>query len=208
MSSLLITSYEFAVSFIPFMIINILFHFRHKNQGICVPELYCATAVIFEIYLIAVFHFTGAGTLYDILMNKMRFNKEYVNFIPFSRDIDITAYLQNILLFMPFGFLMPFICNKKSDLISILYTGFGFSLLIETSQLLNIRRTDIDDLILNTLGTVIGFSLYKLFSKIIKFRHDYQSFSYTELLILITVTFFGRFLLFNETGMAKLIYKF
>ena len=32
-------------------------------------------------------------------------------------------------------------------------TGFGFSLLIELSQLLNNRRTDVDDLILNTRGS-------------------------------------------------------
>ncbi|MDE8707787.1 VanZ family protein [[Ruminococcus] torques] len=34
---------------------------------------------------------------------------------------------------------------------------FSFSILIEISQLLNNRRTDIDDLIMNTLGSIIGF---------------------------------------------------
>ena len=37
------------------------------------------------------------------------------------------------------------------------------SLLVEVSQLLNNRRTDIDDFILNTAGTIVGFILYKLF---------------------------------------------
>ncbi len=208
MENLIITAYEFSVSLIPFLIIMILFQYQHKKQGIFIPKLYCATTVIFEVYMIAVFHFTGVGTLYDILMNKMQFTKEYVNFIPFSRDIDVIAYLQNILLFMPFGFLMPFICNKKAGFTCILYTGFGFSLLIEISQLLNSRRTDIDDLILNTLGAVTGFILYSLFTKIIKSKSNYQSFSYIELLILIAVTFIGRFLLFNEISIAKLIYKF
>ena len=148
------------------------------------------------------------GTLYDGLLYKLEIKQGQLNFVPFSQSIDIVAYLQNVMLFMPFGFLMPFICNKKADFISILYTGFGFSLLIEISQLLNNRRTDIDDLILNTLGAVFGFVLYKFFVNIIKTKSNQQTFSYIELLILIAVTFIGRFLLFNETGMAKLIYKF
>ncbi|HBT95229.1 MAG TPA: hypothetical protein DEB24_03600 [Coriobacteriia bacterium] len=38
----------------------------------------------------------------------------------------------------------------------------GLSLLIELSQLLNNRLTDIDDLIINTVGALIGFLLCRI----------------------------------------------
>lgn len=43
--------------------------------------------------------------------------------------------------------------------------GFMLSLIIEIFQLLNVRATDIDDLLMNTLGAVIGFIIYSLLLK-------------------------------------------
>ncbi|MDE7105480.1 MAG: VanZ family protein, partial [Ruminococcus sp.] len=157
MDSLIITAYEISASFIQFIIIMIFLNYQHKKQGICVSKMYCGIMTVFAVYIIAVFHFTSTGTLYDALLYKLELKQGQLNFIPFSNDIDITAYLQNILLFIPFGFLLPFICKQKVNIINILSTAFTFSLLIEVSQLLNNRRTDIDDLILNTFGAVIGF---------------------------------------------------
>lgn len=208
MDSLIITAYEFSTSFIPFIIIMIFLNYQHKKQEICVSKMYCGIMTVFAIYIIAVFHFTSAGTLYDALLYKLERKQGQLNFIPFSNDIDITAYLQNILLFIPFGFLVPFICKQNVNIINILSTAFTFSLLIEVSQLLNNRRTDIDDLILNTFGAVIGFILYKFFIRITKFKLNHQSTQYNKLLIVIAVTFIGRFLLFNEIAFAKLFYKF
>lgn len=52
-------------------------------------------------------------------------------------------------------------------------TGFCFSLLIETDQLFNRRATDIDDLIMNTLGTALGFLIYRLlFCRLTVFQLD------------------------------------
>lgn len=208
MENLIITVYEFSVSFIPFIITMIFFHYLRKKHDIYVSNAYYAVTIVFAFYIISVFHFTGAGTLYDGLLYKLEIKQGQLNFVSFSQSIDIVAYLQNVLLFMPFGFLMPFICNKKADFISILYTGFGFSLLIEISQLLNNRRTDIDDIILNTLGAVIGFAIYNMFIKITKLGTDNKYMGNIELFVFIAIIFMSRFLLFNEIGIAKLIYKF
>ncbi len=206
MENLIITVYEFSASFIPFMITMIFLHYKHKKQEIHISKVYYGIAAVFSIYIIAVFHFTGTGTLYDGFLYELELKQEQLNFVPFSNDIDITAYLQNILLFVPFGFLIPLIHKQKINIIYILTNGFLFSVLIETSQLLNNRRTDIDDLILNTLGAFIGFILYKLFIRITKFK--YKTSFYIEPYIFIAIIFISRFLLFNEIGIAKLLYKF
>lgn len=206
MENLIITAYEFSASFVPFVITMIFLHYQRKKQGVYVSKTYYGIVMIFSIYIIAIFHFTGAGTLYDGFLYKLELKQEQLNFVPFSNDIDITAYLQNILLFVPFGFLIPLIHKQKINIVYILINGFLFSLLIETSQLLNNRRTDIDDLILNALGTFIGFILYKFFIRITKFK--YKTSLHIDPCAFIAVTFISRFLLFNETGIAKLLYKF
>ena len=50
----------------------------------------------------------------------------------------------------------------------VVLIGFLISLFIEISQLFLSRGTDIDDLILNTLGTGFGLLLYKLLKRLIK----------------------------------------
>jgi len=80
-------------------------------------------------------------------------------------------------------------------------------LLIESSQLLNNRSSDIDDLILNTLGTVIGFVIFRLFDKVFKFDDGGSYYKY-EMVIIVLVMFIGKFLLFNEYFVASLLYGF
>ncbi len=74
--------------------------------------------------------------------------------------------------------------------------------------MLNNSWTDIDDLILNTLGTVIGFAMFKLWMKCRKTTSQPGNAPVIELPIYILGIFAGRFLLFNEMGLAKLLYGF
>lgn len=102
--------------------------------------------------------------------------KGHQNFIPFKaisqvlnvKNISyvIVNILGNILIFLPIGFLIPLLWKKfKKWYITVLF-GFIFSFFIETMQLFTIRGTDIDDLFLNTLGTVIGYILYIIINKL------------------------------------------
>ena len=124
------------------------------------PEQPCPVlpVLVFAAYAAAVLHLTGAGTLGDGLIYQMQFGGEQVNLLPFSRQIDAVAYLQNVLLFVPFGLLLPWFWPALRRPKPVLFAGFGLSLVIELSQLLNNRRTDIDDLILNTLGAALGYT--------------------------------------------------
>ena len=71
-------------------------------------------------------------------------------------------FLGNIALFVPFGVLLPLITGKKKWFY-IVGVGTCLSLLIEITQLITARGCfDPDDIILNTLGTVIGCGLYQV----------------------------------------------
>ena len=70
----------------------------------------------------------------------------------------------NVLLFSPVGFLLPLVL-KKCGFWKAAAGGFLFSLFIELVQLLLPRCSDVDDLILNTLGAMIGYGIYALIKK-------------------------------------------
>lgn len=102
------------------------------------------------------------------------------NFIPFLsisntlfHSVGLEVILKqlggNILLFLPFGFLLPLVSEKYHNPIKMLIASILFSLYIELGQAvisfivgITYRSTDIDDVILNTLGGMIGFCLIKL----------------------------------------------
>ena len=67
----------------------------------------------------------------------------------------------NIAAFMPFGFLLPLITERKMHTGKVFCYSFLLSLCAESVQL--VSRTgafDVDDLILNTMGGILGYWCY------------------------------------------------
>ncbi|WP_044297755.1 VanZ family protein [Robinsoniella peoriensis] len=199
--------YEFLTVLTPLLILYIIRNKQYKKKGIAGTKSYFVLHLLFTCYIYAVFYLTGAGTLFDLNMYGIEVRANEVNLLPFSKNIDLSGYLLNILLFVPLGFLMPVIWPKTGKFPYMLLYGFCFSLLIEISQLCNHRRTDVDDLIMNTLGTILGYLLFLFFIKITKWDHKRSDYSRYEPIIYMGVMFLGRFLLFNEFGLVKILYN-
>ena len=73
----------------------------------------------------------------------------------------------NIILFIPFGFFLPFLNRNFQRIQNTVFTGVIFSIFIEIMQYITRRGlTDIDDVINNTIGAVVGYLLYKRFMRI------------------------------------------
>ncbi|MFD1674073.1 VanZ family protein [Alicyclobacillus fodiniaquatilis] len=75
----------------------------------------------------------------------------------------------NVLLFAPFGFLIPLLFRKQNSYIKILLLGFLGTLCVESSQFMisailgfTYRSFDVDDLICNTVGTLIGYAILRV----------------------------------------------
>lgn len=71
----------------------------------------------------------------------------------------------NIVMFLPIGFFPRLLFRKWSWWKSLL-AGFGASASIELAQLFTTRSTDIDDVILNTLGALLGWCLAWLLERL------------------------------------------
>ena len=92
------------------------------------------------------------------------------NFIPFK---EITRYdlwshgffknvIGNICLFLPFGYFISYILKSKK-FYEPLFITFVCSLSIELVQMMIGRVFDVDDIILNVIGGMLGYCFYKLF---------------------------------------------
>lgn len=209
MEDLVLIGFEFISVMLPAIIIIAIFHKRYKKQNNINNCWYIALLMVFSVYLFGVYHYTGAGTIYDVKLYGMELKAEQLNLIPFSdTEIDFVAYGLNVVLFIPLGFLLPLIWSNfnKSKLVFI--AGASLSVVIEFSQFLNNRRTDVDDLILNTIGAILGIMLFRILSRITK-RHSSQTGKYKhEMIILTLVTFLCRFFVYNEFGAAKVLFGF
>lgn len=83
-----------------------------------------------------------------------------LNLIPFlGMAEDFHNSILNILLFVPLGIFLPVLCEKFRRIQSAMVFGFGMSLIIEILQIFTFRATDVNDLITNSLGTLVGFQM-------------------------------------------------
>lgn len=160
-----------------FIIAEVMFCQYYKKKGIKVGTGFIIGWQIFALYLSAMFCVTGAGSIYNLTSPHFQFSTEKINLIPIISWglADIFGFIMNMIMFIPFGIILPLLWKKGTSFLYTVRNGFIFSLLIELSQLTNIRATDIVDLITNTIGTAIGFGIYyALFRKLTKFQIDNQ----------------------------------
>lgn len=135
--------------------------------------------VIFAVYILLLmrfilFKYAPLTSLWDAFFLRKR---EY-NIIPLKATLEMVRGLSplrlveniagNIILFVPFGVLLPL--AFKVERLTILY-GCAASILVEIIQLaFAMGAADIDDVILNTLGAVIGYIAYRIINRCIKNR--------------------------------------
>ncbi|WP_129692427.1 VanZ family protein [Gottfriedia acidiceleris] len=127
---------------------------------------------LFVISIIAILLITVFPLSYGIAMPRV------VNFVPFIgmydiifNSVDITVPIRNlglnILLFIPFGLLLSLRKSSKRIILNVTFMGLLLSLFIEIVQYIVPmgRASDIDDLILNTLGAYFGYVIWKFLNK-------------------------------------------
>lgn len=88
-------------------------------------------------------------TEYIIMYDKMNFDTWFLNLFG------------NIILFIPFGFLLPILSKKFKNIFKIVYILPIASLIIEILEYtLEIGSFDVDDILLNTIGGLIGYYIF------------------------------------------------
>lgn len=118
------------------------------------------------------------GKIQPLLFDPEKVFPLWVNFKPFIYLFDyptmreaLLNLIGNTAMFIPLGIVWPGVFKKLNTHGKVILAGVGVSLTIEVLQLPFFgRSTDIDDLILNTLGFLIGYGIYLLVRKLRKGR--------------------------------------
>lgn len=169
-----------------------------REKGVRIS--YLGTIIVALVY--------GAVLLKLVLFkNGLTTDMRGLNLIPFQfvtdffmNDVSVSVMAKNILgniaIFLPFGMLLPMLCHKLNCQKTILL-GFELSLCFEIIQYaVGMGIADVDDLILNTVGTVLGAVIYFAGSKHLdqKFHNQFAS------LISVGCIGLGLFLFLNFFG--------
>jgi len=189
------TIYAMLCVMLPCAIYQSLFIRKYRSRKIL--AIHILLVYIFLLYICMVLSATGIASIWDIGKFGRIVRPEEINLLPFQSE-GLMTYILNIILFLPLGFLLPLIWRNLRNAAGVLLTGFCFSLSIELCQLFNRRITDIDDLLMNTLGTLIGYFLWYISRKLFKrINQRALSFSKKEPYIYLALAILGKFLLFN-----------
>ncbi|OGO76767.1 MAG: hypothetical protein A2Y23_05875 [Clostridiales bacterium GWB2_37_7] len=102
--------------------------------------------------------------------------KTILNYLQNSANVGFDVWLYNlagnVAAFIPLGFLLP-LAFSGFRTIKTFIVAFILILCAEALQLVSRRGVfDVDDIILNMLGSMIGYSIYKFFSIMFKDRRQ------------------------------------
>lgn len=129
--------------------------------------------IVFVLYISYLVYLTFFDQLYG-----REFIHRSINIIPlktviqfltssFNRNIIVTNIAGNIIAFMPMGFLLPIAFRKLNVFLKVILVVLAATVAIEILQYITgAGATDIDDVILNLLGGVLGYSVYIVIMKI------------------------------------------
>lgn len=131
-----------------------------------------AGAVLFVLYILALIYFLFFADRYGqmafaereyhynlVLFTEIRrfwTYREQLGFLAVAANL-----LGNVVGFMPFGMILPLISRNARGFFFITFSGFTLSLCVEVTQLMTkLGSFDVDDLVMNTLGTATGYLIF------------------------------------------------
>ena len=131
-------------------------------------------ALVYVMYVFLLFIFVTTKDFQSISNNFIPF-KEILRYKNIQDPLFIWNIVGNICLYIPFGFIVADVINLKSGKHSFWLSTlvvFITSISTEIIQMFIGRSFDIDDIILNVLGGIIGYLIFRLFfwifNKVIK----------------------------------------
>ena len=152
---LCVNTFAAYIGVIPFMIILQIIFKKHK-----LPKRHQFGLYLYALPICSILMSTDTPSLYQL-----NFDPQF-NFIPFYGVMDnLNHYMQSFFLFMPLGLLLPTLWKQFQPPKKVFLYMLLFSFLIEISQVFcfaNTAVTDITDIIMNLLGSAVGYCVFLL----------------------------------------------
>lgn len=143
------------VSVVVIVSLRVTYIIKNREHFVFYKELFNLVAIIYVLIL------------FQIVTNQDVVSWSTNNFIPFKEifryKIGSRLFLKNVvgnvLLFLPYGFFASYYLKEEKARLILFLTVVG-SCVIETVQMSIGRVFDVDDILLNTIGGLLGFYLY------------------------------------------------
>lgn len=139
--------------------------------------------VLFVVYLAALVYFMffaesfGRTEVQKDYAYNLELFREIRRFYQYRERLGMKAVVLNlggnVIGFMPCGFFLPIVSRRGRKWYNAILLCFGLSLCIEITQLwMRVGSFDVDDLLLNTLGGILGYGCNRIVQRIrIRRRH-------------------------------------
>lgn len=86
-------------------------------------------------------------------------------------------FVENILLFLPFGCFLPIVWPQAENVLTLALSACMISIGIEMAQYITGRGySQLDDIVTNTAGAVIGYLLFFIAAKIIRLSRKWKEY--------------------------------
>jgi glycopeptide antibiotics resistance protein len=96
----------------------------------------------------------------NVNLTPLRMIRVYQAYLRLGYEVDfIINLLGNILVFAPLG-IFPALLFRKASWWRSMLVGGGISLFVECVQYFLMRQSDVDDVLLNTLGALVGYWIF------------------------------------------------
>ena len=155
------------IAFAVFCAVSIFLYKKHKFN-----KLQCGVAILLSLYIVVLLYFTVTGRYsHEEYEYQINFFTSYRWFFEHNGEQVLRQLLINLVMLMPVGFLLPIIINTKHKFLITMALSLLLTVFIETMQLITkCGSFEIDDIINNFVGAVIGMLIYMLLNKIIQNR--------------------------------------
>ena len=131
----------------------ILWSYDYLFYTLIFPSFQKKSSRIFSIGNLILFHSIGAYLFSDDMV---------------SRAFALSNLLGNIAIFIPMGVYLPLLIRRKSIFVNTVCVAL-ISAVVEVLQyIFAVGSADIDDVILNTVGGLIGVSLFRVMELLLK----------------------------------------
>lgn len=149
------------ISVVVAITLRIAYIVKNKKEFCFYKEL---ISLSFIIYILCLFQVVTFQDNNNISSNNLIPFREMFRY-DFGSRLFLKNVLGNIIMFLPYGFFTSYFLKEKK-LLSIFILTIVTSLTIESTQLIIGRVFDIDDILLNIIGGILGHYLYIIILKI------------------------------------------
>lgn len=141
--------------------VRITYLLKHKEHFVFYKEI---LMLIFMIYILCLFQVVTMGDINTSGGNNLVPFREILRY-DFGGRLFVKNIIGNVIMFIPYGFFASMYADIKKPSAAMGLVSLA-SISIESTQLLIGRIFDIDDILLNIFGGMIGFFLYLCLDKL------------------------------------------